>query len=124
MSDPLHILMVEDNEIDVRAMRRSLRKQALAHELHVARDGVEALEVVTTAGFALLLLAALVAALALVVAVRKGTTADAEHRPDDPWGGQTLEWSTTSPPPWNNFAEAPGLVLTASPLLDSAEEGA
>ncbi|MCB1934178.1 MAG: response regulator [Candidatus Accumulibacter sp.] len=50
MSDPLHILMVEDNEIDVRAMRRSLRKQALAHELHVARDGVEALEVLRDAG--------------------------------------------------------------------------
>ena len=73
---------------------------------------------------AVLLLGGVIAALALVVAVRKGTTADAEHRPDDPWGGQTLEWSTTSPPPWNNFAEAPGLVLTASPLLDSAEEGA
>ena len=91
---------------------------------YVARDGVEALNLVTTAGFALLVVAGLVAALALVVAIRKGTTADPEHRPDDPWGGQTLEWSTSSPPPWNNFAEAPALVLTASPLLDSAEEGA
>ena len=91
---------------------------------YVARDGVEALNLVTAIGFVLLIVAAVVAALALVVAVRKGLTSNPEHRPDDPWGGQTLEWSTTSPPPWNNFAETPALVTSASPLLDSAEEGA
>ena len=91
---------------------------------YVARDGVEALNLVTALGFALLLVGAVAAALALVVAVRKGLTSSPEHRPDDPWGGQTLEWSTTSPPPWNNFAETPALVTSASPLLDSAEEGA
>jgi cytochrome c oxidase subunit 1 len=26
---------------------------------------------------------------------------------DDPWGGWTLEWTTTSPPPAHNFAETP-----------------
>ncbi|MEM6303893.1 MAG: cytochrome o ubiquinol oxidase subunit I [Pseudomonadota bacterium] len=26
---------------------------------------------------------------------------------DDPWGGRTLEWSTTSPPPYYNFAFTP-----------------
>ena len=26
---------------------------------------------------------------------------------DDPWGGQTLEWATTSPPPADNFADDP-----------------
>ncbi|MEM1378380.1 MAG: cbb3-type cytochrome c oxidase subunit I, partial [Pseudomonadota bacterium] len=26
---------------------------------------------------------------------------------DDPWGGRTLEWSTTSPPPYYNFAFSP-----------------
>ncbi|MEM9239562.1 MAG: cytochrome o ubiquinol oxidase subunit I [Pseudomonadota bacterium] len=26
---------------------------------------------------------------------------------DDPWGGRTLEWSTTSPPPFYNFAFTP-----------------
>lgn len=90
---------------------------------YVARDGVEALNLVTTLGFALVLAGFLVAALALIVGVRKGLTSNPEHRPADPWGGQTLEWSTSSPPPWNNFGEEPPPVLTPSPLLD-AEEGA
>lgn len=25
----------------------------------------------------------------------------------DPWGGRTLEWATSSPPPFYNFAEVP-----------------
>ncbi len=25
----------------------------------------------------------------------------------DPWGGRTLEWATSSPPPFFNFAETP-----------------
>src|ERR1019366_8080733 len=33
--------------------------------------------------------------------------------PDDPWGGSTLEWRTSSPPPTNNFAEPP--VLRRAP---------
>ena len=36
---------------------------------------------------------------------------------DDPWGGQTLEWATTSPPPVDNFATTP-TVMSAEPLLD------
>jgi heme/copper-type cytochrome/quinol oxidase subunit 1 len=43
---------------------------------------------------------------------------------DDPWGGQTLEWSTVTPPPPGNFAEAPALVTSEAPLLDvSSDEG-
>ena len=34
--------------------------------------------------------------------LRHGTPAG-----DDPWGGQTLEWATTSPPPPNNFDTLP-----------------
>jgi cytochrome c oxidase subunit 1 len=26
---------------------------------------------------------------------------------DDPWGGHTLEWATTSPPPEHNFTSLP-----------------
>lgn len=36
---------------------------------------------------------------------------------NDPWGGQTLEWATTSPPPEHNFAELYA-VSSAEPLLD------
>ena len=37
---------------------------------------------------------------------------------DDPWDGQTLEWTTTSPPPAGNFAEWVGEVSSPEPLLD------
>ena len=36
---------------------------------------------------------------------------------DDPWGGQTLEWATTSPAPSDNFATV-HVVMSAEPLID------
>jgi cytochrome c oxidase subunit I len=44
---------------------------------------------------------------------------------NDPWGAQTLEWWTTSPPPRDNFASLPEITSYA-PLLDlrQAEEDA
>src|SRR4029079_8579420 len=43
------------------------------------------------------------------------------HRPTgepDPWGsGQTLEWTTSSPAPHDNFAEVP-TVMSPEPVLD------
>jgi cytochrome c oxidase subunit 1 len=39
---------------------------------------------------------------------------------DDPWGAQTLEWWTTSPPPRDNFASLPEITSYA-PLLDRRE---
>jgi cytochrome c oxidase subunit I+III len=38
----------------------------------------------------------------------------------DPWGGETLEWATTSPPPSYNFLEIP-TVRSAEPLWDQPE---
>ena len=40
---------------------------------------------------------------------------------DDPWGGGTLEWATTSPPPADNFEGPLPLVTSATPLLDREE---
>ncbi|CAN5165200.1 hypothetical protein BH18ACT4_BH18ACT4_00620 [soil metagenome] len=40
-----------------------------------------------------------------------------EPAPDDPWGGDSLEWSTTSPPPEYNFKAIP-VVAGLHPLWD------
>jgi cytochrome c oxidase subunit I+III len=40
-----------------------------------------------------------------------------ERAPDDPWGGNTLEWATGSPPKEYNFAVIP-TVHSANPLWD------
>jgi heme/copper-type cytochrome/quinol oxidase subunit 1 len=44
--------------------------------------------------------------------LRAGAAAD-----EDPWEGHTLEWSTSSPAPVDNFAETP-TVMSPEPLLD------
>ncbi len=36
---------------------------------------------------------------------------------DDPWGGHTLEWATTSPPPHHNFRRLPP-ITSDRPVLD------
>ena len=41
--------------------------------------------------------------------------------PADPWGGDTLEWSTSSPPPEYNFAAIP-VVHDRHPMWDDALE--
>src|SRR3546814_18875808 len=47
-------------------------------------------------------LAFFVALLNILVAWLRGARASA-----DPWGGTTLEWQTSSPPPHGNFAKEP-----------------
>jgi heme/copper-type cytochrome/quinol oxidase subunit 1 len=36
---------------------------------------------------------------------------------DDPWDAQTLEWTTTSPAPRDNYTEVP-TVMSPEPVLD------
>ena len=43
MNKPLQILVAEDNRGDVFLIREALAKHGVAHELHVVRDGEEAL---------------------------------------------------------------------------------
>jgi two-component system response regulator len=43
-SDPVEILLVEDNPNDVTLALHALRKHKLANNIHVIRDGAEALE--------------------------------------------------------------------------------
>jgi len=58
--------------------------------------------VISTIGSWILTAGILILIINLIHSLRKGDKA-----PDDPWGGSTLEWSTTSPPPQLNFAEPP-----------------
>lgn len=56
----------------------------------------------STAGAYLLGFGMLVAAVNLISAIKRGKPA-----PSNPWGGATLEWACTSPPPHHNFDETP-----------------
>ena len=47
-SKVVHILLVEDDEVDVRALRWAFEKLRIANPLTVASDGVEALEILKT----------------------------------------------------------------------------
>jgi heme/copper-type cytochrome/quinol oxidase subunit 1 len=42
---------------------------------------------------------------------------DGDTAGDDPWDAQTIEWSTSSPAPGNNFSDVP-IVASPEPLLD------
>lgn len=39
----LHILLVEDDEVDIRNVQRAFKKNHIANPLHIARNGLEAL---------------------------------------------------------------------------------
>jgi CheY-like chemotaxis protein len=44
VSGPVHVVLVEDDDIDVRNVRRAFAKAHITHPLYLASDGVEALE--------------------------------------------------------------------------------
>jgi cytochrome c oxidase subunit 1 len=80
-------------------------------------DGVEALNLVSLIGGGIVLLGVLLVLVNWAGAVSRRPD---EPVPDDPWGGHTLEWRTSSPP----AAGGPGPlepVASESPLLDWAE---
>ncbi len=47
MTKPVNILLVEDDQIDAKAFIRALDKEQIANPITVARDGVEAWELLT-----------------------------------------------------------------------------
>jgi cytochrome c oxidase subunit 1/cytochrome c oxidase subunit I+III len=77
--------------------------------------GWETLNLVSTAGSYLLALGLLVVAANLLWSRRRGAVAG-----NDPWGGDGLEWTTTSPPPTYNFPTIP-VVRSAHPGWDAAQ---
>ncbi|MFT7623898.1 MAG: CheY-like chemotaxis protein [Myxococcota bacterium] len=47
---PLHILLVEDDDVDVMAVRRAFHQQRIGNPIHVAADGEEALALLRVEG--------------------------------------------------------------------------
>jgi cytochrome c oxidase subunit 1 len=79
-------------------------------------SGWQTLNVVSTVGGSVIALSILVFLVNVAVSL-------AFRRPagPDPWGGQTLEWATSSPPPPENFVGRLPAVRSPAPLLDAAE---
>jgi len=86
----------------------------------VVESATELGALLSTVGAALLVLTVLLVILAVLpAALHTGPKADA-----DPWAGQTLEWTTSSPPPFGNFRGPILEVTSPSPLLDAREAAA
>lgn len=83
------------------------------------KTGASLLNALTFAGAALLVL---VVVAFILLALRGFVTG--EPAGDDPWGGQTLEWATASPPPPGNFARPIAEVTSPAPLLDRQVDAA
>lgn len=64
--------------------------------------GLGTVNLISTIGAAIIGLGVLVMVAGLVMSLRRPRTAA-----DDPWGGDTLEWSVPSPPPSENFRAIP-----------------
>ena len=62
----------------------------------------QTLNVISTVGSWVLAAGILMMLYNLVRSLKTGETA-----PANPWGGTTLEWTTSSPPPVENFVEIP-----------------
>lgn len=82
------------------------------------RGAVDTGNLISTAGWVALAGGIVIFGLGLIGALVKSVG----DEPDaDPWGGHTLEWATSSPPPPANFTEV-ALVTSAAPLLDGRPE--
>ncbi len=64
--------------------------------------GWNLLNLVSTIGAYIIAVAMLLFLVNVIITLRKPRTA-----PDDPWGANTLEWATSSPPPAHNFDPLP-----------------
>lgn len=85
---------------------------------YAAGQGWEIWNLISTAGAFLIALSVLVFIINFILSARKKEPAFA-----DPWGGATLEWATTSPPPAHNFDTIPP-VMGRDPLWLLEKAGA
>ncbi len=82
--------------------------QGMPRRYYTYLDQFQPLHAFSTFGSWILGLGLFIAAINLVVSLRKPMDA-----PSNPWGGRTLEWDTQSPPITHNFEETP--VLSHGP---------
>ena len=87
-----------------------------AHTSSYDDGGLGPANFIASIGSAVVILGVLLLILNLLVSVVAGR---GQAAGSDPWGGHTLEWSTTSPPPADNFRVLPE-VRSETPLLDLA----
>ncbi|HVS79484.1 MAG TPA: cbb3-type cytochrome c oxidase subunit I [Candidatus Paceibacterota bacterium] len=83
--------------------------------------GWQGLFIVAACGFVILGLGALLQLVQVGVSFRQRRKN--RDTTGDPWGGRTLEWAVSSPPPFYNFAVIPR-VRSAEPLLDMHDDAA
>ena len=79
---------------------------------YLPATGWTELNVLSTVGSFVLAAAVVVFVYNFVTSLRLGPPAG-----DDPWGGHTLEWATSSPPPHHNFVRMPP-IGSARPVFD------
>jgi cytochrome c oxidase subunit I len=81
-----------------------------------ADSGWEGRNIVSTVGSWILALGVLLTVINVIKSIHAGKKAG-----NDPWGGNTLEWFTSSPPPENNFDVVPR-VRSVEPMKDIRRE--
>jgi cytochrome c oxidase subunit 1 len=77
-----------------------------------AESGFDTFNALSTFGSGILAVSIVVFIVNFLFSMKKGKVAG-----DDPWGGNTLEWATTSPPPPHNFRRLPP-IRSERPVFD------
>ncbi|WP_262700778.1 MULTISPECIES: cytochrome c oxidase subunit I [Streptomyces] len=87
-------------------------------------SGFGPLNLLATCGAATLAAGMTAFAVNVLWALRKRSLGHHDPAPDDPWGGHTLEWATSSPPPPMNFTPEHPLppITSVAPLLDLRQQ--
>jgi cytochrome c oxidase subunit 1 len=83
-----------------------------------ANTGWGALNLLSSVGSAILALSMVVVLVNLWRTWKRGEPAG-----DDPWGGNSLEWATSSPPPEHNFHSLPP-IRSERPVFDARQAAA